>query len=85
MLFFFFILLSSNMTFGQEYFFNPHSVSNEIVRKNPTCIYRKGKGFLYIGTQEGLIVYDGQNFDFISRNNSSNQWVTHLYDAGHQL
>lgn len=45
-------------------------------------MYRKGQGYLYIGTREGLIIYDGLNFENVTRAKNTSSWITHLYDDG---
>jgi DNA-binding NtrC family response regulator/ligand-binding sensor domain-containing protein len=63
-LFFCFYLICPLLTFSQTHDFNfDHiTVDNGLSQNTPRAIIQDSKGFIWIGTQEGLNRYDGYNF-----------------------
>lgn len=78
-------LLSYQVSFGQKLHFTQYEVSNELLRKNPTCVLRHHNQFLHIGTKEGLYNFDGIKKTKYLRKEGKNQHVTALSHDGTQL
>ena len=64
---------------GQKYHFNQHEVSTDLLRMNPTTIYRYQNDLLYIGTKEGLVIYDGNIHKIYTRSDQGSSEVTSLF------
>jgi ligand-binding sensor domain-containing protein/uncharacterized membrane-anchored protein YhcB (DUF1043 family) len=79
------LLLWSVNTFAQQYHFTQYEISNELLRKNPTCLLRNQNNALYIGTKEGLMNFDGLNLALYLRKDNAKQHVTALYHDGSML
>ncbi|HMR87986.1 MAG TPA: hypothetical protein PKD51_07525 [Saprospiraceae bacterium] len=75
---FLFCLISWTLT-SQKYHFNQHEVSTDLLRMNPTTICRYQNDLLYIGTKEGLVIYDGNIHKIYQRSDQGSQEVTSLY------
>lgn len=75
---FLFCLISWTLT-SQKYHFNQHEVSTDLLRMNPTLLYRYQNDLMYIGTKEGLVIYDGNIHKIYQRPDQGSQEVTALY------
>ncbi len=71
--------------FAQYFYFNQFELSNEILDKKPTCLLRNHKDILHIGTENGLINFDGYSYDILLRKGAASQYVTAMYHDGHTL
>ncbi|MBN2349588.1 MAG: response regulator [Bacteroidales bacterium] len=60
------ILLSFNLLWGfsqeNNYRFNQISIENGLSNNSVTCIYKDSRGYIWIGTTDGLNRYNGYNF-----------------------
>jgi hypothetical protein len=75
---FLFCLISWTLT-SQKHHFNQHEVSTDLLRMNPTLLYRYQNDLMYIGTKEGLVIYDGNIHKIYQRPDQGSQEVTALY------
>ncbi|HMJ45936.1 MAG TPA: two-component regulator propeller domain-containing protein [Ferruginibacter sp.] len=57
--FFFFFAYNSH---AQQYIFKKYTVEDGLVANPVRCIYQDSKGFIWVGTWEGLSKYDGHKF-----------------------
>ena len=69
---FLFCLISWTLT-SQKYHFNQHEVSTDLLRMNPTLVYRYQNDLMYIGTKEGLVIYDGNIHKIYQRPDQGSQ------------
>ncbi|TAH17826.1 MAG: hypothetical protein EAZ08_12845 [Cytophagales bacterium] len=67
---FFFLWLLSSALFGQniELDFARLSVENGLSNNNTTCTFQDSRGFIWIGTQDGLNRYNGYEFTHFKHN-----------------
>ncbi|MBK9733472.1 MAG: hypothetical protein IPO92_00315 [Saprospiraceae bacterium] len=79
------ILLFSTTVFGQQYHFNHHEISTDLVRSNPSVVYRHKTDFVFIASSEGLLKYDGIKHKVILRNDSGSNKVRSLFQDNHTL
>lgn len=70
---------------AQHLHFNQHEISVDLLRSNPTCLYRHHNGVIHIGTQEGLVDFDGLNKDEYLRSDGGSEHVTALFHDGATL
>lgn len=48
--------------FAQEYYFSSYSVNDGLSQSVVNCVYQDSKGYIWIGTQNGLNKFNGYNF-----------------------
>ncbi len=79
-----FILLLSLIPFfngfSQQYVFTNYSINNGLSQSVVNCQFQDSKGFIWIGTQNGLNRFNGETFDIYSYNPSdsnsiSDNWI----------
>ncbi|MFA9390520.1 MAG: two-component regulator propeller domain-containing protein [Prolixibacteraceae bacterium] len=73
------ILLSGNC-YGQQFEFTNYTINNGLSQSVVNCVYQDSRGFLWMGTQNGLNRFDGESFNVFSYNpldscSISNNWV----------
>ncbi len=78
-------ILIFNSTAAQQYHFYQHEVSTDLLRMNPSSLFRHKHGMLYIGTREGVIAYDGNTHQTLLRNDGGNQEATTFFHDGNLL
>jgi len=77
-LFFSFILLT--IGYSQQYIFTNYSINNGLSQSVVNCLFQDSKGYIWIGTQNGLNRFNGETFDGFSYNPAdsgsiSNSWI----------
>lgn len=77
-LIFSFILLING--YSQQYIFSNYSINNGLSQSVVNCIFQDSKGYIWIGTQNGLNRFNGETFDVYSynpvdSNSISNNWI----------
>jgi len=83
-----FLLMSlPNKLTGQElnYRFQYISTDDGLSQSTINCILQDNKGFMWIGTEDGLNKYDGYNFEFYyhdpdNPNSLSDNWITAIFE-----
>ena len=73
-----FLLLSNG--YSQYYIFTNYSINNGLSQSVANCLFQDSRGYLWIGTQNGLNRFNGETFDVYSYNpvdsgSISNNWV----------
>lgn len=81
----FLLLLFCVHASSQKLHFTQYEISNELLRKNPTCLLRHQNKFLHTGTQNGLYNFDGTKKTKYLRKEGQNQHVTAMYHDGSVL
>lgn len=66
-----FILLYSNLTFGQDYYFKHYKVENGLSNSTVLTSAQDEDGFMWFGTKDGLNRFDGYRFK-VYRNDPKN-------------
>ncbi|MBV5348628.1 hypothetical protein JZU61_03070, partial [bacterium] len=77
-LIFSFILLANG--YSQQYIFTNYSINNGLSQSVVNCLFQDSKGYIWIGTQNGLNRFNGETFDVYTYNPAdsgsiSNNWV----------
>jgi ligand-binding sensor domain-containing protein/two-component sensor histidine kinase len=73
-------------SFAQQVFFRSYTVQDGLVANPIRCIYQDSRGFLWIGTFEGLSRYDGYKFtNYTTNNGLSHNFINSFYQLGDQL
>jgi len=77
-LFFCFVLLIH--CFSQQYTFSNYTINDGLSQSVINCLFQDSKGFIWIGTQNGLNRFNGEAFDIYRFNPSdtnsiSNNWI----------
>ncbi len=77
-LIFSFVLLLNG--YSQQYIFSNYSINNGLSQSVVNCIFQDSKGYIWIGTQNGLNRFNGETFDVYSYNpvdssSISNNWI----------
>ncbi|PKP20670.1 MAG: hypothetical protein CVU05_08565 [Bacteroidetes bacterium HGW-Bacteroidetes-21] len=81
---FFFLIISqiSNKVYGQlfETFLEHYTVDNGLSQSTVLCIFQDSRGFLWVGTQDGLNKFDGYRFQLykynpLDSNSISSNWI----------
>lgn len=73
-----YILLTNG--YAQQYIFTNYSINNGLSQSVVNCIFQDSKGYIWIGTQNGLNRFNGETFDVYSYDpvdsgSISNNWV----------
>jgi signal transduction histidine kinase/ligand-binding sensor domain-containing protein len=73
----FFYCLTS---FSQQYFFTNYSIEQGLSQSVVNCLYQDSRGFIWIGTQNGLNKFNGYTFESFTTNPTdtttiSNNWI----------
>lgn len=66
--------------FSQQYIFTNYSINSGLSQSVVNCVFQDSKGYLWIGTQNGLNRFNGATFDVFSYNpqdtgSISNNWI----------
>jgi ligand-binding sensor domain-containing protein/two-component sensor histidine kinase len=71
---------------AQQVSFMKYTVYDGLVANPVRCIYQDSKGFIWIGTFEGLSRYDGYKFtNYSTLNGLSHNFINSLYEANGKL
>ena len=86
-LIFSFILLING--YSQQYIFTNYSINNGLSQSVVNCLFQDSKGYIWIGTQNGLNRFNGETFDVFSYNpedsgSISNNWVYAIAEDTHR-
>lgn len=73
-----FLLLTSG--YSQQYIFSNYSINEGLSQSVVNCIFQDSKGYIWIGTQNGLNRFNGETFDVynynpVDSNSISNNWI----------
>jgi ligand-binding sensor domain-containing protein/two-component sensor histidine kinase len=72
--------------FAQQVFFKSFTVQDGLVANPVRSIYQDSKGFIWIGTFEGISRYDGYKFtNYTTNNGLSHNFINGFYQLGDQL
>ena len=79
------ICLSANFVFSQELRFNHITTENGLSQTSAQCVFEDSKGFIWIGTQDGLNRYDGYGITIfkhnpVDNNSLSNNFVSDVME-----
>src|SRR5687768_18236987 len=84
-----YFLLSSilcSQGFTQQVNFMKYTVQEGLVANPVRCIYQDSKGFIWIGTLEGLSRYDGYRFNnYTASNGLSHNFVNSFFEIDGKL
>ena len=73
-------------SFAQQVFFKSYTVQDGLVANPVRCIYQDNKGFIWIGTFEGLSRYDGYKFtSYTTSNGLSHDFINGFYEVNNKL
>ena len=66
--------------YSQQYIFTNYSINNGLSQSVVNCVFQDSKGYIWIGTQNGLNRFNGETFDVYSynpadSNSISNNWI----------
>lgn len=66
--------------YSQQYIFTNYSINNGLSQSVVNCLFQDSKGYIWIGTQNGLNRFNGETFDVYSYNPAdscsiSNNWI----------
>jgi len=66
--------------YSQQYIFTNYSINNGLSQSVVNCIFQDSRGYIWIGTQNGLNRFNGETFDVYSYNpvdsgSISNNWI----------
>src|SRR5689334_22230290 len=67
------LFLFISTTFSNEFIFSRLSVNDGLSSNFVNCIWQDKKGFIWVGTENGLQRYDGNKFVNISSRNDKTQ------------
>lgn len=68
---------------GQQLIFKTYTVEDGLVANPVRCVLQDKKGFIWIGTWEGLSKYDGDKFtNYNTANGLSHNMVNDIYESG---
>jgi ligand-binding sensor domain-containing protein len=75
-----FFILSCFLARTQQYFFSGYSISDGLSQSVVNCIFQDSKGYMWIGTQNGLNKFNGYNFEVFTynpndTNSIANNWI----------
>jgi len=78
--FLFFSLLLMGEVYPQQYGFTNYSISEGLSQSVINCIFQDSKGYIWLGTQNGLDRFDGREFKLFrfnptDSNSISNNWI----------
>ena len=77
-LIFSFLLIFNGYT--QQYAFTSYSINNGLSQSVVNCVFQDSKGYIWIGTQNGINRFNGETFDIYNynpgdSNSISNNWI----------
>lgn len=66
--------------YSQQYIFSNYSINEGLSQSVVNCVFQDSKGYLWIGTQDGLNKFNGETFDIFNynphdTNSISNNWI----------
>lgn len=74
------LLLIINNVYSQQYTFTNYSINEGLSQSVVNCVFQDSKGYIWLGTQNGLDRFDGRNFELYrfnpaDSNSISNNWI----------
>ncbi len=75
-----FMFMLVTKAYSQQYFFSNYSIDEGLSQSVVNCVFQDSKGFIWLGTQNGLNRFNGETFDVYSydptdSNSISNNWI----------
>ncbi len=75
-----FLLFISLITRSQQYFFTNYPIEKGLSQSVVNCVFQDSRGYIWVGTQNGLNRFDGYHFEIYSyspddTNSLSNSWI----------
>ena len=75
-----FMLITGLNVLAQDFFFTRYPIESGLSQSVVNCIFQDSKGYIWVGTQNGLNRFDGYNFEIFTYNPSdtttiSNNWI----------
>lgn len=64
--------------YSQPYIFTNYSINNGLSQSVVNCIFQDSKGYIWIGTQNGLNRFNGETFDVYSYNPADSGSISNL-------
>jgi len=66
--------------YSQQYAFTSYSINNGLSQSVVNCVFQDSKGYIWIGTQNGINRFNGETFDIYNynpgdSNSISNNWI----------
>ncbi len=77
-----FILLCCYSGNSQQYFFSGYSISDGLSQSVVNCIFQDSKGYIWLGTQNGLNKYNGYTFEVFTTNPNDSNSITNNWING---
>ncbi|HEX7844648.1 MAG TPA: two-component regulator propeller domain-containing protein, partial [Chitinophagaceae bacterium] len=78
--------LSAINSFSQQAFFNKFTIQDGLVANPIRCVYQDSKGFIWIGTIDGLSKYDGYKFtNYTASNGLSHSYINSIFEVGNNV
>lgn len=76
----FLVILLFTSGYSQQYNFTNYSINNGLSQSVVNCLFQDSKGYIWIGTQNGLNRFNGESFDVYSYSPAdsfsiSNNWI----------
>lgn len=76
----FFLIMLASQGYSQQYIFTNYSINEGLSQSVVNCVFQDSKGYIWIGTQNGLNRFNGETFDIYSYNPAdtgsiSNNWI----------
>ncbi|MEI6898804.1 MAG: two-component regulator propeller domain-containing protein [Bacteroidota bacterium] len=75
-----FLYLFAGVSYAGQYFFTNYSIEQGLSQSVVNCLFQDSRGFIWIGTQNGLNRFNGYSFESFTSNPSdvnsiSNNWI----------
>ena len=66
--------------YSQQYIFSNYSINDGLSQSVVNCVFQDSRGFIWVGTQNGLNRFNGETFDVytynpVDSNSISNNWI----------
>jgi len=76
----FFLIILAGQVYSQQYNFANYSINEGLSQSVVNCLFQDSKGYIWIGTQNGLNRFNGKSFDVynynpMDTNSISNNWI----------
>jgi len=79
----FLAIMLATQVYSQQYIFTNYSINEGLSQSVVNCVFQDSKGFIWIGTQNGLNRFNGETFDVyifnpLDSNSISNNWIYNI-------